>query len=315
MYVCVQVFPENRCIVKRFRTQTKKHYRRYLLCTLPFIRRTAVKTQETFVTRIRLPLPQPQTSRKPLPTTTFVPSMPTVFGKRQTSSSRMFSRWTATTTTPTTRTTGSRRKPSHSGCQTLPLLPPTAATIMQAKGKYSARPPVSRLLPNSPLHGCSHAQGDEALHSQSPAVLRRERPGRRTVSLWGFGGSLLAGWQPPLHEVPGAIHRLQSPHSATPNYSRFGRVRSGLERKLQSRKAISHQSITGSCFSSAQRTTPTSDKQRFLQGRCKENLPTPMQRNTYAIRKITGSNPNSWRLADAKHFWIRSWKKQNEHWK
>ena len=98
---------------------------------------------------------------------------------------------------------------------------------MQAKGKYSARPPVSRLLPNSPLHGCSHAQGDEALHSQSPAVLRRERPGRRTVSLWGFGGSLLAGGQPPLHEVPGAIHRLQSPtqrHRTTADLEECGAV-------------------------------------------------------------------------------------------
>lgn len=54
---------------------------------------------------------------------------------------------------------------------------------------------------------------------------------------------------------------------------------------------------------------------KIFAGQVQGELATPMQRNTYAIRKITGSNPNSWRLADAKHFWIRSWKKQNEHWK
>ena len=157
LYVCVQVFPENRCIVKGVSHTDKKHYRRYLLCTLPFIRRTAVKTQETFVTRIWLPLPQPQTSRKPLPTTTFVPSMPTAFGKRRTSSARMFSRWTATTTTPTTRATGSRRKPLPSGCQMSPLLPPTAATTCRQRASsrlalgfmYSSRPLPARTLPRT----------------------------------------------------------------------------------------------------------------------------------------------------------------------
>ena len=99
-------------------------------------------------------IPQPQTSRKPLPTTMFVPSMPTAFGKRQTSSSRMSSRWTATTTTPTTQTTGSRRNASHSSCQMSPLLPPTAATICRQRASIrlthgfmcSSRPLPARTL-------------------------------------------------------------------------------------------------------------------------------------------------------------------------
>lgn len=72
----------------------------------------------------------------------------------------MSSRWAATTTTPKTRTIGSRRKSSHSGCQTLPFAATYSRHHMQAKGKYSARPRFHVFFPTAP---CTDAATHKAM--------------------------------------------------------------------------------------------------------------------------------------------------------